>query len=265
MKTILLLVHADPGQEARLRVAIHIARAINGHLACLEVAPLGAMEVGVLTGYDIARGVLDGRSCEAENRSTLTARLSREDVSWSWTDAAGDMASVILAAADLADLIILSRALETARSPDMRAIASRIVMRSGAAVLAVPEMVPRFALDRALVAWDGGISAASALRAAIPLLNLAAAVEILSVSEGGATHDPQRAAAYLAHHGIRAGVKSVLHGMAPADTRIIEESVGWHADYVVMGAFGRGRLMESFGGVTRRMLQDSRVPLLLHH
>ena len=32
-----------------------------------------------------------------------------------------------------------------------------------------------------------------------------------------------------------------------------------------MGAYGRGRLREAFGGVTKRMLSDSELPLLLSH
>jgi hypothetical protein len=35
MKNVLLLVHDDLGQEARLQAALDIVRAIGGHLHCL--------------------------------------------------------------------------------------------------------------------------------------------------------------------------------------------------------------------------------------
>jgi hypothetical protein len=38
MKNILLLVHDDVGQEARLQVALDVTRALTGHLESLDVA-----------------------------------------------------------------------------------------------------------------------------------------------------------------------------------------------------------------------------------
>ena len=40
MKNILLLVHEDAGQEARLQTALSLTRAVNGHLKCLDVVVL---------------------------------------------------------------------------------------------------------------------------------------------------------------------------------------------------------------------------------
>ena len=39
MKNILLLVHDDHGQEARLQAALDITRAVEGHLTCIDVTP----------------------------------------------------------------------------------------------------------------------------------------------------------------------------------------------------------------------------------
>ena len=38
MKTILLLVHDDAGQEARFQAALDVARAVGGHLMCIDVS-----------------------------------------------------------------------------------------------------------------------------------------------------------------------------------------------------------------------------------
>ena len=38
MKTILVLIQDDAGQEARLRAALDVARAVGGRLVCLDVA-----------------------------------------------------------------------------------------------------------------------------------------------------------------------------------------------------------------------------------
>lgn len=40
MKTLLLLVHDDAGQEARLQAALDLTRALDGHLTCVDIAPI---------------------------------------------------------------------------------------------------------------------------------------------------------------------------------------------------------------------------------
>lgn len=265
MKNILLLVHDDDGQEARFQAALDIVRALGGHLACIDVTPYPVVAGDAVTGFGETVVLLDERDSEAKNKAALTDRLSREDVSWSWADAMGEMADTVLEAADLADMIVLNRALDGYPLPNMRDIVGRIVARTNAPVLAVPETCERFAFDRALVAWDGSPSAAAALRAAVPLLALASEVKLFAAveDETGTGVDP--AATYLSRHGIHAETRSLDKAHRRADELIERECAAWRADYVVMGAYGHGRLRETFGGVTRRMLTDSKLPLLLAH
>lgn len=265
MKNILLLVHHDAGQEARLQAALDITRAVDGHLACIDVTPYPVLAGNEVMGYSDTVVVYDERDSEAKNKAAITDRLAREDVSWTWADVMGDMTTSVLEAADLADLIILNRALAGHPLPDMRDITSSIVSRTSAAVLAVPETLDRFSLDRALVAWDGGRSCAAALRAAAPLLALATDVEIFMAREDEVRNGPDEAATYLSRHGIHAAVKIVDRSHHRPDALIARQSEAWRADYVVMGAYGQGRLREAFGGVTKRMLQESTLPLLLGH
>jgi nucleotide-binding universal stress UspA family protein len=268
MKNMLLLVHDDAGQEARLQAALDITRALGGHLDCLDVTPYPVVAGGAVMGYGESVVVMDERDSEANNKAALTERLAREDVSWGWADTMGEMATSVLQAADLADLIILNRALDGYPLPNMRDITSRIVERTNAGVLAVPETLERFAFDRALVAWDGGRSAAAALRAAVPLLALASEVEIFMArddEEEETRNDPEKAATYLSRHGIPASVKIADEATERPDAMIAKEAESWRADYIVMGAYERGRLRETFGGVTKRMLIDSKLPLLLGH
>ena len=151
MKNILLLVHHDDGQEARLQAALDATRSLGGHLACIDVTPYPVMAGNAVMGFGESVVVFDERGSEAKNKAELTDRLSREDVSWSWADVTGEMATSVLDAADLADLIVLNRALDGYPFPNMREITSRIVERTNAAVLAVPEALERFKFDRALV------------------------------------------------------------------------------------------------------------------
>lgn len=264
MKNILLLVHDDHGQEARLQAALDITRTVEGHLTCIDVTPYPVI-AGDGFGFAETVVVLDERESEAKNKLLISDRLSREDVSWSWIDVTDEIAGAVLDAADLADLIILNCALDGFPLPDMRDITSRIVARASAPVLAVPEALERFELERALVAWDGRPSSAAALRAAVPLLAFAKEVEIFT-AQGPDNHTaPEEAALYLSRHGIRAAVRSTDIGKFHADFLIADEAVLFDADYIVMGAYGRGRLRETFGGTTKNLLTRSKHPLLMSH
>jgi nucleotide-binding universal stress UspA family protein len=264
MKNILLLIHDDAGQEARVQAALDITRAVEGHLTCIDVTPY-PLVAGDGFGFAETVVLLDERESETKNKSVIGGRLSREDVSWSWIDATDEIAKAVLDAADLADLIILNRALDGFAMPDMRDITSRIVARASAPVLAVPETLERFELERALVAWDGRPSAAAALRAALPLLAFAREVEIFT-AQGPADHvAPEDAATYLSRHGIKANVRATDIGTFRTDILISDEAELFRADYIVMGAYGRGRLRETFGGTTKNLLSTSKFPLLMSH
>lgn len=267
MKNILLLVHDDEGQEARLQAALDLTRALDGHLTCIDVADL---PVGLAGDYYSGAGqaalLIDvSREREAANKAVLEKRLLNEGVPWTWVDTVNTISTAVLDAAALADLIVLNRKLESHQQPNMREIASSVVMQARKPVVAVPETTARMALGRALIAWDGQPSCAATVRACVPLLALADDVEIFTIRDGSERTEPTEAAEYLSRHGIHANVRVIEDGQTPADKLIREECARWSADYVVMGAYGRGRLMEAFGGVTKRMLATSEKPIILSH
>lgn len=265
MKNVLLLVHDDEGQEARLQTALDLVRALDGHLRCIDVTvppvPLGGP-------YDVTGEAMllqMAREREDENKAKLEARVAAEGVSWDWIDATETIANAVLEAAALADVIVVNRKLDEAGHPDMRDIASRIVMHARKPVIAVPEKLNRFEFERALVAWDGQAACAAAMRDCVPLLALAEDVEIFAVRDGSQQAEPAEAAEYLSRHGIHAEIRIIEDGLTPADALIEREAIDWQADFIVMGAYNHGRLAEMFGGVTKRLLTRAKVPLVMVH
>ena len=263
MKNILLLVHDDAGQEARVQVALDLARALEGHLTCIDVSvPVAAVGEYNAAVAEVMLIEIEHKR-EARNRSRLEARLAGEGVPWTWLDTTDTLADGVLDAAALADVIVLNRKLESAAHPDMRDVTSRVLMNARKPVLAVPDSQRSLKLDRVLVAWDGQGAAAETLRAAVPLLRLAREVEILTVDDGSVRTPPTEAAEYLSRHDIHAEIRIVEDRKTPADAVIAEEAERFAADYVVMGAYSHGRLIEVLGGVTKRLLGNSKLPLLL--
>lgn len=265
MKNVLLLAHDDAGQEARFQAALDVVRAIDGHLTCLDVAVIPELTDGGCGAAALA--FADERQREAANRDTLERRLAVEGIPRNWIDTHGDIARRLTLQAGLADLIVVNLQLDSGPIPDMRSIASEVVLKSGKPMLAVPETSRGIRLTgHAMIAWDGSEEATAALQAAIPLLLLAHRVTIVEIVDGSVKVPSEAAAAYLSRHNISASIHPRHPNVPSAGREILKLVTLKNADYLVMGGFGHSRLREAvFGGVTRHMLTQSPVPLFLAH
>ena len=267
MKNILVLIHDDAGQEARLQAALDVTRAIRGHLTCLDVALMHVMPGDGMGGDGGVMMLEYERETETANKARLEQRLAMEDVSWDWIDTSGFLEPCLEEASGLADLIVVNRQIDAFPSPAMDRLAADLVVKSGKPILAVPDSATGLAVaGHALVAWDGSDAASAALAAAVPLLRLAGAVTILEVEDGSIRAPAEEAAAYLSRHDVHARIQraSPLEGVA--STTILEKARTGTYDYLVLGGFSHARFVEAlFGGVTRRLLIESPIPLFLAH
>lgn len=267
MKNVLLLVHDDDGQEARLQVALDITRAVDGHLKCLDVMHLPVTASDPIAG--IAGGLIfeEERARETDNRARLRERLAREDVRWEMEAITGDLALCIPVHAALADIIILSRRLEPPTSPNMAAVASKVALHCHKPIVAVPQDCAGFdAAGTAIIAWDGSMSAAAALTASVPLLKLARRVILLQVENGTPGEPIEEAAAYLSRHGIWAIMRKVTTERADVAQSLKRVCSDERASYCVMGIYGHSPVREALlGGVTRQMLASAPLPLIMAH
>ena len=264
---VLLLIHDDPGQDARIEAALAVVRATKGELHCVDVAVRPVPPSASFDPYAHAILMQEEDAREAANKKRLTARLDREDIAWRWTDALGEPAECLREFGSDADLIIVSRKLDSFCTEDMAAVATRLIVKSGKPVLAVPEHCSGFEpRGRVLIAWNGSPQADAALRAALPLLWLAREVVLYELQEEGAESHAARARDFLARRGIAVRLKVEPRGDALTDEAIMHAVRTEQAQYLVMGGFGHRPWREAiFGGVTRSILSWSRVPVLLAH
>jgi nucleotide-binding universal stress UspA family protein len=118
----------------------------------------------------------------------------------------------------------------------------------------------------AAVAWEGGKEASRAARLALPLLEKASRVVILSAPKASArTFDPARLQAYYAARGLDAAIE-VLPNAGDAAPALLDAARAAGADMLVAGAFGHPRLQEFiFGGATRTLLNADAPSLFLSH
>jgi nucleotide-binding universal stress UspA family protein len=200
-------------------------------------------------------------------RARIDERLKVEGVAWDWQSFDGGTVDTLVNAARLGDILVMSLDIAANGAPGHgRALVSDVVTASRTPVLAVPVACKSLSFDRAMVAYDGGFEAANAVRAALPILAQTANVRISEVEAVPEEFPVTDVATYLARHGIKAEIAVAAKGDASIEERLLAEARAWRPDYLVMGAYGHGRWRETlFGGVTRFLLGEIGVPVLLSH
>jgi nucleotide-binding universal stress UspA family protein len=116
------------------------------------------------------------------------------------------------------------------------------------------------------VAWDGGKEASRAVRTAIPLLEKASKVVILTAPAAASRQfDPTGLQAYLDARGLKSEIQT-LDGAGDAAPRLLKAALEVGADLMVAGAFGHPRLQEFvFGGATRTFLTAAAPSMFISH
>jgi nucleotide-binding universal stress UspA family protein len=147
-----------------------------------------------------------------------------------------------------------------------------IVFGSGAPVIVLPgpgKFASPISLSNVTVAWDFSRPAARALADAMPLLEKATHVRVVTVTnekEIASLHSQAEFAQHLLKHGIGIEMDMVDAKGRSAGAAITEHMKSTGSTFLVMGAYGHSRLREFvLGGTTRDMLEHPPVPVFLSH
>lgn len=149
--------------------------------------------------------------------------------------------------------------------------AEAIIFGSGRPTVVLPEASASkaFELNRVLIGWDFSRAAARAISDAIPIMEKAREVCILTVTNEktiSSRCSSSELAKNLSKHGIDVVVEEV-DAAGRAIGRVFAEQVAFRrADLLVMGAYGHSRFREFvLGGATRSILTKPPIPVLLSH
>ncbi len=291
-KTILALLSGTESDASVLSASLRIASPANGHIECLRVCPDAASVIAKTTYFDLgvptiladsaaaveqeatsrtaaARAHFD-KFCQHENIRIANEPHGGSTVSVSWHEEAGDEFSRLTALARYHDVVVLPGGNNRVGGLPSEA-AGEVIMGSGRAVLLAPEGEGKGPFNRIAIAWKDTAEAARAITAAMPLLESARDVHVLSICEA----DKQAAACidtsdalvrYLRWHGLLAHTQMLVpEGRTPADA-VLDGAKRAGADLLVMGAYGHTRIREFiFGGFTERVLKGVDLPVLLSH
>jgi len=252
-----ILARTHDARAAALIIAVHPGSDYSEHAAPLSEALA-----------DIAAG---SRGAAARERARIASYLSKIEPSFELRDAVAEAALTqkeIVAHARCADLAVMTRARKGVR----RAILEAILFAAGRPLLLLPQDWRRKSLgERVLIGWNASREAVRAVNDALPILRLARQVVVATVdahpSPSGHGEGPGRElAAHLARHGVSVDVRN-LDSMGRSEAEVLmTAALDMAADMMVIGAYGRSRAEERiFGGVTRDLLEDARLPLFMSH
>ena len=211
-----------------------------------------------------ARGALEAFLERAKQTDVTVETLTLEASS-------GDLGREVGRLARYFDVVVLEQ--PNPEGPDTSEVIEAVLFGSGRPVLIVPYInmlhVPP-QLRTVLVAWNEGRPAARAIADALPLLQMADRVEVVTVSDTdpmGVRHaSADTMAQHLAQHGINTDVKTLARGTVDIGNTLVSYAADVSADLIVMGAYGHSRLREIvLGGTTRTILQSMTVPVLMAH
>jgi nucleotide-binding universal stress UspA family protein len=270
IRSILVHIQNDTSVHRRLEASLELARATGAHLKCIHITPIEAyvtMETwGGLFGMGKAIDKIDAQ--EASLRTEIEHKLRAEDVSWDYEHVTGYAVPEIVRRAAFADLAVTGREAHGARAqrPEMGILGDVLTH------VRTPLFIPGSGDERidplaaAIIAWNGSFEAANAARAAIGLLAFAREVRVVRYTEDKQTLFPDTGLIeYLSRHAIHAELDVRAARLDFADD-LIEYANLYGASYIVMGGYSHSRASELvFGGVTRALLHDCPIPLLMSH
>ena len=291
-KSILALLSGTDSDASVLSTSLRIASGANGHIECLRLRPdaasliaqsaqidmgapmiladtVAAVEQEATSKTAAARASFD-KFCREENIHIANEPSGGSTVTVSWREEAGDVFNRLSALARYYDTVVLPGGRNRLGGLPGE-VAGDVIMGSGRAVVMAPETEGKGRFNRIAIAWKDSAEAARAVSAAMPLLEAAHEIDVLSVCEADkhaavCVNTADDLVRYLRWHGLLAYTKFMVpEGRTPTDAAL-DHAKHAGADLLVMGAYGHSRMREFiFGGFTERVLKGVELPVLLFH
>jgi nucleotide-binding universal stress UspA family protein len=277
-----LLLHIDDTKACakRMDYAIELARLHDAHLSAVYC--IGEYK---LPGWADMPSTLEKEQKEREEKRAkakldeFADRAKRAGINYETREArarVSDLPEVISIHGRYADLVILGQVDPNDPPAGGDRIVEHVVISCGRPVLVVPYVgaperkgVPSVA-QNIMVGWDAGREATRAVNDALPLLEQAKSVDVVSVNpKKVGKHGDEPGAdigLHLSRHQVKVNVQHLeSRDIDPGDTLLSRVS-DKGCDLLVIGGYAHSRLRDLVvGGVTETMLEHMTVPVLMSH
>ena len=275
-----LLVHLDDDARAdgRLAQSIELAKRFSSclvGLSCRPPAPWREEIAQPMLGPDLLiRDLAQARQAALEREAAFLRACDQAALgSFEVIGEDDGAADALLRHGRCSDLVVLGQ--PDPADPDHSnhpSVVHQVVLESSRPTLLLPCAGRLDSLgDNVLVAWDDSREAARAVADALPLLRQASRVHLVqfdpSAGDSGTIDQARndRVLRWLARHGVKAKA-SVAWSTADIGNALLSQAADVGADLLVMGAWGKSRLVERLlGGATHTVLESMTLPVLVSH
>jgi nucleotide-binding universal stress UspA family protein len=282
IRTILVPLTPGVASEPALDGALSLAKRVNSHIRAVFVRPDPAAVLSHLPSTiasRVTRHAIEREHGEmaVDEKARFDAWLARHGIPGapvdqrldtcfaSWLETAGELEPILTRYGRVSDLIVMARF--AAENVQAQRCFDAALFGTGRPTLLVPDRTPWDMIDHVLIAWNGSIEASHAVFGVMPLLHAAGRVSIFSVPtpENDETTGGELAEA-LSWQGIRVH-QAIRPQTAPSiEAALLAAAVQCGATLIVMGAFTHSRWRQSFlGGVTRHILSEAAIPVVMSH
>ena len=271
-----LLVHLDgsPLAARRLDAACRIAQAQGAAVTALYAVTSALVLLPFPEGSGAAMASI--REIDDERRTAARALFEQlagaAGVHATWAEVQGDpIIAAFVQQALYADLTVLGQhdPAESRYSGVPSDFAETVMTASGKAALIVPYVGALARIgDTVAIAWKPTREAARAVAAAMPLLQRARRVHVVSWTGPEETIAGSRLdlPGYLRQHGVEATWHSQGDEPESVGELLLSFAFDLGADLLVMGCYGHNRAREwVLGGASRTLLRSMTLPVLMAH
>ena len=277
MKTILVPTEDNSAMRSALETALLVARRCDSYMegfalrwSVAEFAafdPTGgiSLETDKLTTARVEKQARQIFESFMQDHNVPRSTAKTEALSFGWLDDAPQGEDFVGSYGRVFDAIVMSRPDANETFVHNRALYSGL-FESGRPILLAPPAPPPQIANNVLIAWNRSTEQARATVLAMPLLQKANRITVLTVIGGTEVPGPsaEQLIHYLQRNGIAAEPMRVgLDGKNTGQTILVAaQSTG--CDLLIKGAYTQSRLRQMiFGGATRHVLENADIAVLL--
>ena len=277
MKTILVPTEDDDAMSSALETALILARrcdsyiegfALRWKIAEFVSADMMGAVVVQADHREITRMETQARAIFEsfmQKHGVPRSTASTDSLSFGWLDNAPEGDAFVGSHGRVFDVIVMNRSGRNTTGLRNRAINASL-FESGRPILLAPPSPPAQIGTNVLIAWNRSTEQARATALAMPLLQKADRVTVLTVIGGTDVSGPsaEQLVRYLRRNRIVTDLKTAeLNGRSTGETVLaMAQSLG--CDLLIKGAYTQSRLRQMiFGGATQHVLENAVIPVLL--
>jgi nucleotide-binding universal stress UspA family protein len=277
MKTILVPVEEHSLIHSVLETALVLGRAFDSYI---EGAPV-SINLPVALPVDIAIGVPSVLDPSTRHEMAETSRKHFETfmqaqsvpraaqigpgLGFGWH--AGDLMddNFLGSYGRVFDVTVVGRPGSAANNPRL-STAEAALFESGRPILIAPPQAPKTIGETVVIAWNGSTETAHTVSDAMPILQRARRVIVLSIEAWGTGPSGEELARSLRRHGMPVEARTVPNPSGRHGETILTSAASLGCDLLIKGAYTQSRLRQMIlGGATSHILAHTTLPVLMAH